>query len=429
MAAPRGAPPRPALYASRLLRLPVLDAAGLTLGRVEDVLFGAPTATLGPPLVGLVVAIPERLALLPSRRLISIDAEHVRASELLRGRTFARRSDERLLVADLLDATLSDGREVNDVGLREQEHAPRWIVGTVHLRAPRTPARRRVLTAEGRGRSSQRARGLPWSQAAELFASGRPGEPDLRLMHAAHAADRVLAMAPRRRAAIVARLDDEQLADVMQELPEAVQSELLDGMGERAASVLERMDADDAVDLLGELESGRREELLGEMDTEGAADLRRLLAFAPDTAGGMMTPSPVVVAPDAAVADALAALRSVLVTPALASQVFVAEPPTCTPTGPLRGAVGLQRLLREPPARPIVECLEGPAQTVEPDAPADRVAEHLADFDLLVLGVVDATWRLVGAVTVDDVLQRYLPAPALHDQSAAAEYASKERST
>ncbi|HEX8581899.1 MAG TPA: CBS domain-containing protein, partial [Acidimicrobiales bacterium] len=154
----------------------------------------------------------------------------------------------------------------------------------------------------------------------------------------------------------------------------------------------------------------RRQELLAAMEPEEATPLRRLLTYASSTAGGLMTPEPVVLAPTTTVAEAQARLRQPELPMALAAQVFVARPPTETPTGPYLGSVGFQRLLREAPSTAIGECLdEGPDAAVPPDLPDADVAERLARYDAMAVAVCDDAGRLVGAVTVDDVLDHLLP--------------------
>jgi Mg/Co/Ni transporter MgtE len=169
------------------------------------------------------------------------------------------------------------------------------------------------------------------------------------------------------------------------------------------------MEADDAADLLGEFTAARQAELLHAMDPDEAEPVRRLLSYQPDTAGGLMTPEPVILGQDDTVAEALARVRQPDLPVPLAAQVFVCRPPLETPTGRYVGMVGFQRLLREAPSKPLGRCIE---QDVEP-APADlsdrEVASQLAAYDVVALAVVDEVGRLVGAVTIDDVLDRVLP--------------------
>jgi Mg/Co/Ni transporter MgtE len=174
--------------------------------------------------------------------------------------------------------------------------------------------------------------------------------------------------------------------------------------------VLDEMDADDAADLLGEFPAGRQAELLHAMDPEEAEPVRRLLTYQPDTAGGLMTPEPVILAPDTTVAEALARVRDPNLPVPLAASVFVCRPPLETPTGRYIGNVGIQRLLREAPSKPLGRCIDEDVEPVE-EATSDReVAVQLAAYDVVSLAVIDEAHRLVGAVTIDDVLDRLLPA-------------------
>jgi Mg/Co/Ni transporter MgtE len=205
-------------------------------------------------------------------------------------------------------------------------------------------------------------------------------------------------------------LDDERLADVLEELPEDDQVEILRGLGrERAADILETMQPDDAADLLSELSPENAEELLRLMEPDEAADLRRLLTYDEDTAGGLMTTEPVILGPEATIAEALAVVRRVELSPALAATVYVCRPPLETPTGRFLGLVHIQRLLRDPPHASIGSILDKDLEPLTPDAPIGRVTRMLATYNLVGVPVVDEDGRLVGAVTVDDVLDHLLP--------------------
>jgi Mg/Co/Ni transporter MgtE len=124
-----------------------------------------------------------------------------------------------------------------------------------------------------------------------------------------------------------------------------------------------------------------------------------------------MTSEPIVLAPEATVAEALARLRDPDLPATLAAQVFITQPPTQTPTGSYLGSVGFQHLLREPPSTRVGECLDaGPQpEPIDPDLDELAVAARLAAYNLLALAVCDDQGRLVGAVSVDDVLDRTLP--------------------
>jgi Mg/Co/Ni transporter MgtE len=145
------------------------------------------------------------------------------------------------------------------------------------------------------------------------------------------------------------------------------------------------------------------------MDPDEAEPVRRLLTYEPDTAGGLMTPEPVVLGPQATVAEALARMQDHDLPVPLATQVFVCQPPTETPTGRFLGVAHFQRLLREAPSKTLSRCLDEEPQTVNAKASDRQVAERLAAYDVMAVGVLDDQGRLLGAVTIDDVLDRLLP--------------------
>ena len=153
----------------------------------------------------------------------------------------------------------------------------------------------------------------------------------------------------------------------------------------------------------------QRERLLTAMEAVPAADLRRLLRYEPTTAGGLMTSQPLVVTPDTPVAEVLARVRDPDMPVTSAVQVYVCEPPMTTPTGRYLGSVGFQRLLRRPPATEVGECVES-SVFVRPDLPEPELAARFAAYNLVSVAVCDDDGRLLGAVTVDDMLDHVLPA-------------------
>jgi Mg/Co/Ni transporter MgtE len=217
-------------------------------------------------------------------------------------------------------------------------------------------------------------------------------------------------LSPARRDEVAAALEDERLADVLEELPEHDQVEILAKLDpERAAHVLEEMEPDDAADLLAELPQPEREVLLDLMEPEEAQPIRQLLNYQPGTAGSVMTSEPVIMTPDATVAEALARIREPQLPPAVAAQVFVARAPMATPTGRYLGVAHFQRLLREPPAGILGGVADNGVDPLAPATPLQEIIRRMATYDLVAMPVVDGNGRLVGAVTVDDVLDHWLP--------------------
>lgn len=213
-----------------------------------------------------------------------------------------------------------------------------------------------------------------------------------------------------RRLEVARSLDDERLADVLEELPEDDRVGIMQQLeAERAADVLEEMDPGDAADLISELPPDTAELLLDRMEPDEAEDIRRLLTYDDFSAGGMMTTEPVILPPDATVADALAQVRNPDLSPALASQVYVCRQPTETPTGRYLGTCHFQRLLREPPSTLVSAVLDTNLEPMSPSAPLSEVTRSFAAYNLVALPVVDDAGHLVGAVTVDDVIDHMLP--------------------
>jgi len=197
---------------------------------------------------------------------------------------------------------------------------------------------------------------------------------------------------------------------VLEELPEHDQVEILVHLDrERAADVLERMDPDDAADLLAELPKVEQTVLLDLMEPEEAAPVRQLMNYQQGTAGSVMTSEPVILTPDATVAEALARIREPELSPVVAAQVFVARAPSATPTGKYLGMVHFQRLLREPPSSILGGIVDSDLEPLRPEATLDEVTKRMATYDLVAMPVVDTAHRFIGAVTVDDVLDHSLP--------------------
>ena len=205
-------------------------------------------------------------------------------------------------------------------------------------------------------------------------------------------------------------MEDHRLAEVLEELPEDDQVEILSSLDlERAADVLEEMEPDDATDLVSELDPQLAALLLQRMEPDDAEDIRRLLTYEESTAGGMMTTEPVILSPDATVADALALVRSIDLSPAVASQVYVVRPPVETPTGRYLGAAHFQAMLREPPSTLVSGLVDSELEAIGPLTPLGQVARYFATYNLVAVPVVDENDHLLGAVTVDDLLDHMLP--------------------
>ncbi|MEU6734546.1 magnesium transporter MgtE N-terminal domain-containing protein [Streptomyces physcomitrii] len=416
----------PRVFVSHLAGTAVFDPNGDQVGRVRDLVAmlriqGARTGPDGralasagrpPRLLGLVVELATRRRIfLPMTRVTGIESGQVITTGVLNVQRFEQRPTERLVLGELLDRRVrlvETGEEVTVLDISVQQLPARrdWEIDRVFVRKGKTGTFRR---------SKGEALTVEWSAVTgfALEEHGQGAESLLATFEQLRPADLANVLhhlSPKRRAEVAAALDDERLADVLEELPEDDQIEILGKLKEeRAADVLEAMDPDDAADLLGELPEEDKERLLALMRPGEAADVRRLMAYEERTAGGLMTTEPVVLRPDATVADALARVRNQDLSPALAAQVYVCRPPDETPTGKFLGTVHFQRLLRDPPYTLVSSLIDEDLLSLSPETPLPAVAGFFATYDMVAAPVVDESGSLLGTVTVDDVLDHLLP--------------------
>jgi len=397
------------VYAARLVGLPIFDPQGDQVGKVRDLVVAIRSETNQPRVLGLVAEVfGRRRIFVPMTRVTHLDSGQVYITGLLNMRRFEQRPTETLVIGQMLDRTVtieSTGVQgtVYDVAM-EQVRTRDWVLSRVAVQEPGKALRRRGQTHVVEWRDVVGLVGRePTQGATHLIAA-------LNEMRPADAANVIHDLPPERRMAVVMALDDERLADVLEELPDEDQVEILGTLdSERAADILEEMSADDAADLIADLPPETAAKLLELMEPEEAEDVRRLMSYAEETAGAMMTPDPVVLGPDATIADALAQIRQAELPVSLAAMVYVCRQPLETPTGRLLGVAHFQRLLREPPSTLVAAALDQSMDPLHPEASIDEVAAHLATYNLVAAPVVDDAGRLLGAVTVDDLLDHMLP--------------------
>jgi Mg/Co/Ni transporter MgtE len=398
------------VYIARLAGLPVYDPNGDQVGRVRDAVVRLRTTSRPPQVVGLVAEMPMRRRIfLPINRITSMDSDAVvLGTGTLNLRRFEKRPTELLVLEDLVDRRVRvdpDDTPANvlDVAM-DGERGGDWSLSRVAVR-----------THLGRIGRRGHLQQVDWDRARGLIGltdtQGTAGLlAVLEQMRPADLANALQDLPDARRNVVAAALDDEKLADVLGELPEHDQVEIIAALDrERAADVLEEMDPDDAADLLGEMTQSEQERLLGLMEPDEADPVRQLLKYRPGTAGAVMTSEPVILSPDSTVAEALARIREPQLPPAVAAQVFVARAPMATPTGRYLGVVHFQRLLREPPASILGGVVDNGINPLRPETPLPEITRRMATYDLVAMPVVDDRNRLVGAVTVDDVLDHSLP--------------------
>jgi len=398
------------VFVARLIGTSVFDPLGDAVGKVHDVVVllqmrGEPRA------VGFVIEVSSRRRVfLPLSRVTAIEPGAVITTGLMNIRRFTQRHVETLVVGELLDrvVTMRDGSgnvTVRDVAI-ERDRGMDWKVTRLFVqRASTGPlGLRRGETFTVR---PEEVTGLAASAdqqgATALLAT-------LEDLKAADLADVMRDLPQDSQMRVAAELTDERLADVLEELGNEDAVALLSRLeAGRAAHVLDAMQPDDAADLVADLPQLKATELLGLMEPEEAEDVRRLMAYDDYTAGGLMTTEPIILPPESTVATFLAQSRKAEVPPALAAVGFVCRPPLESPTGKFVGMIHFQRALRERPQRMVGSIVDTDVDSVRPEDSIGTVTRLLATYNLTALPVLDDAGRLLGAVSVDDVLDHLMP--------------------
>ncbi|WP_037573120.1 magnesium transporter MgtE N-terminal domain-containing protein [Phaeacidiphilus oryzae] len=406
------------IFISHLADAPVFDPNGDQVGRLRDVVVSLRPGGRPPRVLGFVVEVVSRRRIfMPITRVTTMEAGQVITTGTVNLRRFQQRPGETLVLGELLDRQVAftgsggygePGEEavVLDVSMAKVRNRE-WDIDKVFVQRGKKPGRLR----RGRGETLV----VDWSGVSGFSLSEQDqGAANLlatfEKLRPADLANVLHHLSPKRRSEVAAALDDERLADVLEELPEDHQVEIIGELqDERAADVLEAMDPDDAADLLSELPPEESERLLQLMEPQEAEPVRRLLSYDENTAGGLMTSEPIVLSPDASVAEALARVREQDVKAALAAQVFVCRAPLETPTGMYLGTVHFQKLLREPPYTLVGSIVDDSLDPLGPETELPQVTSYLASYNLVAAPVVDELDHLLGVVTVDDVLDHLLP--------------------
>ena len=395
------------VFLAKLAGTPVFDPNADRVGKIRDAVASLRHDNLAPRILGFIVEVPQRRKIfIPITRVTSIDDGGVFITGSLNIRRYQPRHGEITLLGELLDhkTRLRENGNVvviEDIGMELRDNRD-WYAEHVHVQEK----------SKSFGRRSTQT--LSWSSVEIEVSSHIPDlsapTEDIALLPAQDIAAALRELEVNRQSEIAHTLDDEKLADVLEEMDDADRLALVSLLeGELVADVLSEMNPDDAADVLKEVGSEKAESLLSLMENNEAQDVRRLMAYEDFSAGGMMTTDPVILSGDATVAQALAVLRQKDVSAASAAQVFVCRAPLETPTGRLVGVVHMQRLLREPPALSLAIVAEKETNAISADTPLNDVVRHLANYNLLAAPVVDEHDRLLGAVTVDDVLDHLLP--------------------
>jgi magnesium transporter len=221
-------------------------------------------------------------------------------------------------------------------------------------------------------------------------------------MHPADLADVAEALPEDHVGAVLRALPTERAADVLECLDEELRSVVREGMtGRQAAELVTEMTPDDRADVLEELEEDVAEEILSEIPAAQRAETEALLAYEPDSAGGRMTTEFVALAETLTIVEALRAVRALARSDRREAMYALYTTDT---EGRLRGVMSLRELLAAPEGARVADVAWSEIVTVPPTAAQEEVARLASDYDLVAVPVVDDRRRVLGVVTMDDVI-------------------------
>ncbi|MGH3285714.1 MAG: magnesium transporter MgtE N-terminal domain-containing protein [Streptosporangiaceae bacterium] len=395
---------------SRLLKRPVADRGGESIGRLADVIVRL-RGTDYPLVTGLVAAVGGREIFVPIDQVSTFEGDPLRLSSArLSLRHFERREGEVLLRADVLGHRLidvADARLVRAADLELARDGEEWVVARVDTRR----RSRRPLARNDMGQPVDHARDwhdFEWLIGHAGSALLRGPFARIRRLKPAQIADLLESASKEEESEILGRVraDPELEADVFEELDEDLAARLLGARtDEQIAGVLARMRADDAADAIAELPQPRRQPVLDLLPALQRAKVLTLMGFNSTSAGGLMGVDFIALPGMTTVGDALAQVRGQreLQPEALTSVHAIDQ------DGVLRGVARLVTLVQADPGATVIEVSDTDPVRVGADTDITDVAVLMTDYNLITIPVVDHARRLLGVITVDDVLEVAVP--------------------
>jgi magnesium transporter len=405
-------------YMSELIGKPVTDLDGRKIGSLKDLLATVRKDVPHPHIVAVEVKGPSGTFLVPFSDVAVLVAPAIplskKTSEISQ---FASSGEVIYLVRDILDQQLIDVNDVRVVRVNDIELARingHFYIANVDIGATGLLRRlglrgiaSRIASHPRRGKHG--AGIISWDDVEPLAAKRtlrlRVAGDKVEDLHPADLADIISDLGRAGGTRLLESLDPKTAADALEEVEPDFQASLVHAMpDQKVADVLEEMSPDEAADLLAELPEQRSKELLNLMEKEGADDVRRLLSYPEDSAGGIMTTDFIAVKADRSAAEIIAVLRKAAEETETVFNLFVTDE-----EGRLKGAFTLKELVLALPEARAAEFMDRDAVSVKLLDGQDRVAQVVSKYNLLAVPVVDDEGRLQGIVTADDALDKIIP--------------------
>jgi CBS domain-containing protein len=389
----------------------------LPIGKVSDFLVNKPDEVF-PQIDGLVIKTAQGARYAPMETITDVDDEGAVALNAAPKVSAPADGEALYLVSDLLDKQIVDvdGRKVvriNDIELANTGGKLRVVAADVGVSGL---LRRLGLKSFGKRFTPWIYKNVPramiaWTSVAPIR-DVNPSQVQLSVkesklarLHPSELAEVISDLSAREAAAVITQLDDETAADALEHLDAERQRSIIEDLGtERAADIIEEMDSDDAADLLSELDEEQQSELLAEMNEYTAGELRELVKYEEDTAGGLMTTDYTWIYPHRTAEQTIRKIREIAPESEFIYYLYVVDK-----HDRLLGVLSLRTLLLAQPDSSIERIMETDLVTVATATHAHDVAATIARYDLLAVPVVDESGKMLGIVTVDDAIDAIMP--------------------
>lgn len=404
------------LYLSHVIGKPVYDATGEAFDKVADLVIYHGTEKF-PRITGILLSGDRsRLAVIPWDAVAEFSSSGIRLrAERRRLTPRPLQPDEVLLRDDILDSQVVDTDDikvvrVNDLELHQTGSEVRVIGADVGTRAILRRLGLEPLVC-GTLRVGRRlpSRVIPWNLVAVLGGTMTPlrlsiSRQKLKNIHPADLADLLTELDRDERVEVITALGEERAAEVLEEAETKVQTSVLQELpSKRASDILDEMPSDVAADALGELPEKRAEELISLMEEEKAEEVSRLLQYEPETAAGKMTTEFLALRESMTVDQVIDRLRETKPDAETIYYLYVLDD-----RDRLVGVLSIRNLVISPPKTPISKLMSTDVVYVQTDASTDDVAGALVKYDLLAVPVVEEGGRMVGIVTIDQLVDTLL---------------------
>jgi magnesium transporter len=403
-------------YVSQLIGKPVTDVNGVRAGRLRDIIARPPKGSSHPEVVGILVSTRAGAVAIAFTEVAVLVAPAIPlAHDLAAARRLAPAESDILLMRDIMDQQIIDVNDVRVVRVNDVELARvngSFYVANVDTGSTGLLRRLGLLWMRPAGRrgAADEARGvIPWD-AVEPVGNNRKlrlkvsGERIAEL----HPADLAGLLGDLNRtdgSSLLESLDPKTAAEALEEAEPDLQASLVEDMTDRrAANLLEEMAPDEAADLLAELPEERSKSILGMMEKEEAADVRKLLTYPEDSAGGIMTTEYITVSAGKSAAAAMKTIRQAAREAETIYYVYVTDR-----KNRLEGVFSLKELVRAEPRTTVAQLMHTRVVSVRPLESQETVAQLVSRYNLLAVPVVDDENRIQGIVTADDALDKIIP--------------------